>query len=576
MNHPDICLKSASLEFRIDPESSCWTLLDLSNGQRLLFSDTATLFAPFLNGAAVDMKAVRVESRGSGARVTLAGSGVSQAFVDIEMPEGEDALDFQAQFTVDSAAQLNRLDVLPPQTCINMFDVVNFRNRHQTPNTWPELLLGPGCQTDTYSTDWQFAPHPTAMLFRKNEAHLFLAALDLPKSYGLYFAAAEYKIKHCYLNYGEQPFGQDLTAGTVFKSPRMRLFLRHKTEPCRMYAEFGEMLVRAGRIPDPKKKNRQAWWLEPLYCTWIDQCFKSDARIPIELSEQAKQTSDPAGAVLTTKLVHDAVKVIQREKLPVRTILIDGGWSVSAGQWEPHPQRLPEFRKLVDELHAQGFKVVVWWNWAEVQASAQADPAHLVGGGKLNRHGCRVRDYSSPVTQEEYLKPLFRKLFSGDPDSLDLDGVKTDFLADKVHPEMPLANPDWRGEENYFFQVTKLFYAEMKRHKPDAVHIGCAGDYWLAEYIDINRTYDVASSDWREHENRGRMLMATCPGCPVAYDFHNHIENFDEWLYSARRIKASIQLGNVLFVKDDGFSVPRVADASYFTTIRKHLTSPWW
>jgi len=72
------------------------------------------------------------------------------------------------------------------------------------------------------------------------------------------------------------------------------------------------------------------------------------------------------------------------------------------------------------------------------------------------------------------------------------------------------------------------------------------------------------------------MLMATCPGCPVAYDFHNHIENFDEWLFSARRIKASIQLGNVLFVKDDGFSVPRVADASYYATIRKHLSSPWW
>ncbi len=166
-----------------------------------------------------------------------------------------------------------------------------------------------------------------------------------------------------------------------------------------------------------------------------------------------------------------------------------------------------------------GFRVVVWWNWAEIQPEASVNPDHLMSGGKRNRHGAQMRDYSNPRTQQEYLKPLFHQMFSSDPGCYDLDGVKTDFLADKVHADMPLYDESWRGEENYFVQVTRLFYEEMKRHKPDAVHIGCAGNYWLAQHTDINRTYDISSGNWFDHETRAQMLLATTPGCPVAYDF---------------------------------------------------------
>jgi len=240
--------------------------------------------------------------------------------------------------------------------------------------------------------------------------------------------------------------------------------------------------------------------------------------------------------------------------------------------WRPHPDRLPNLRGLVDELHGLGFKVMVWWNWAEIAPHADVDPRYLAGEGKwTNKHGARWRDYSDPRVREEYLKPLFRTLLSSEPGCYDLDGVKTDFLADKVHPETPLADPSWRGEETYFRKVTECFYAEMRRHKADALHLGCAGNYWLAEFNDLNRTYDVHSSNWMEHEERGRMLACTSPGTPVSYDMMTCTENTERWFESARRTGAAVEIGNVLMVRDDVFSAARPADAAYYALLRAGL-----
>jgi hypothetical protein len=119
-----------------------------------------------------------------------------------------------------------------------------------------------------------------------------------------------------------------------------------------------------------------------------------------------------------------------------------------------------------------------------------------------------------------------------------------------------------------FLKVYELFYREMKKHKPDAVHIGGAGNYWLTEYIDINRTYDVFTSNYMEHENRAKMLYATNPGCPVAYDFHNFTENLEEYLQSAQKTGCSVQIGNLLKVKKDEFSKIERPTQEYYDLLR--------
>jgi len=469
--------------------------------------------------------------------------------------------------------ELNRLSIFPNGTELNLYDVVNYRHRHYTPILWPEQLLGgKGCATDTFSGDWQFAPHPSMMMFRKEDLTLCVGAVDLPTSFGMYLRATDYRIDEMYLNYGEAGFGLTLYKGDRWAPPRFCMFLDRGRSPIETTRRYTDLLVETGRIPDPVQKIRYGWHRSPLYCTWMDQGFVAEDTPADELGEQQLTGSNPTVEACSEEFVHQILACMDAESLKFRTFLLDDGWQVTRGQWDAHPERFPNLRGLVDELHELGMKVIVWWNWAEVFDDAEIDESELAGQGWRNKHGRRVRDYSDPKTQESYLKPLFHKFFSSDPGCYDFDGFKSDFLADKVHPDMPLKDPAWRGEENYCYRLFELCYKEMKAHKPDACHVGCAGHPYLAEFIDINRTYDVATSNVMEHVNRGTMLKALTPGCPVAYDLHNYVERFAEYFELAVQNDASIQIGNILGMRQDRLSPWVPADSHFYDVLRTGLS----
>jgi len=577
MTSPFLQIQVPSLTIQTETDG-CLALVDNQTGRRILHIPSIELFCPVIDGRRCELVFSHLEVK-SAARVDVHFTGAAFEWfcLRIEGRPGDDALEISCAFKAGKEGQLNRIEFFPRDTVLDFYHVVNYRNRHGTEATSPELLpqTGEGFKTDTYSTDWQFAPHPTLLLFSKHELQLLFGAFDLPRAFGMYLEAADRKVRSWYLDYGEAPHGQRLAAGEEFISPGFLLFIRHSLTVEGILDAYARILIDAGKIADPAKKVRHAWWREPLYCTWIDQCLLGQAVVPIELKEQAEQAAaatsiSPAVAALSEAMVRRAVDVIEREHLPFRTILLDGGWSVALWDWEPALDRFPHFRELVDELHGKGFKVVVWWNWAEIGGGAEVDPAELIGDGTINRHGSRARDYSRPATQD-YVRKLFHRLFSPDLGCYDLDGVKTDFLADKVHPEMEPSDPSWRGEENYFVQVSRLFYQEMKRHKPDAVHIGCAGNFWLAEYTDINRTYDCGGTNHLQHETRGRMLRHTSPGTPVAYDFHNQVENLNRYFASAHRNAASVQIGNILLVQEDLLSPNTLPSPDYYAMLRHEL-----
>ncbi len=569
-------LETKSQNILVDAENGNLTIWDKITGQRMIIVPGFNLFQPAINGCPVDLKFKRIQENADKSGIQFSFDcqpALSDFNLEISAKQADDSIDFRCEFRSVSDCQLNDIRFFPEGTIVTAYNLVNFRNRHHTPEVWPELLTGQEIRTDTYSGDWQFAPHPTMFIFRKLKSHLFFGSLDLPKSFGMYLDMKNYKVKNWSLDYGSFPDGQMLAAGELFRSPTMRLFIRKSKTVYDVIDEFVSMLVRSGRIPDPSGKITHPWWREPLYCTWLDQVLRASCVPPEALQEQVAECMAPTRKVFDEQMVREAAGIIKREKLPFRTILLDEGWHVARGQWEAHPTRFPNLRGLVDELHAAGIKVMVWWNWAEIEKTAVVDPAHLMAGGRPNRHGCRVRDYSLTSTQEEYLKPLFHKFFSSDKGSYDLDGVKTDFLADKVHPNMSPADPSWRGEENYFYHVSRLFYKEMLKYKDDAMHMGCCGNYWLAEFMDTNRTYDVHNNNYLEHEERGRMLKHTASGTIVSYDLLITLENLEKYAASAKKNNAAIQIGNLLHVQDDKFSEIRPADEIYYRVLRKIMRS---
>lgn len=570
-------LNSGESTFGLSNARDRWTLSVRGAGAPILVTTGPALLSPVLDGVPAVLTLDAVETSGPlGLTLRFVGEAVEQFVLRIDAASGDEAIDLYSEFIPRRDGQLNRLTLFPQGTMVSAYDLVNFRNRHFTPHTWPELNLGQSFETDTYSGDWQFAPHPSLFVFRKLAVNLFAGLFEVPYgAFGMYLSVDHYRVRHWFLDYGTPPNGLALKAGETFRSPRLRLFAQTGKTVYDTLDAFSGMLIRAGQTPDPAAKQRPAWWTEPLYCTWGDQVYKSGTLPAVDLQAQSLKPEFRPGAMLNEAFVREAAAVILRERLPIRTMLIDEGWHVARGQWEPHPRRFPDLRGLVDDLHRQGFKVVVWLAWPEVFDDACVPAEFLVGGGQWrNRHGRRFTDYSSSHTHKHYVAPLMRRLFSGEPGCYDLDGFKTDFQADKIHPEMPLANPAWRGEENYLCRVTKLFHREMKGHKPDAMHVGCAGHFWLAPWMDINRTYDVHSSNYLEHERRGKMLRHTAPGCPVSYDLHGFRENLEGWFDSARHCGAAVEIGNLLYVKDDPFSEARPADASYYERLRIALAGP--
>lgn len=560
-------LQTASGNLFVSLDESGLNILRGPERELLMTSRGLGLFQPVFAGVSAPPTVRCVRSEAALAVVSYDLDGVSGLELFIEARES--AIDFWVQFVAGRDCEINALKLFPENTGLNFYDLVNFRNRHRTDRTWPELVLGHSFETTTFSDDWQFAPHPTAMLFRKSGHSLFTGFLDLQPTFGMKLKVEKNLVKNWELDYGKAPHGLKLRAGEKFRSGRLRLFTSDSVCPYEVFTSFGRMLIDEGSIPDPALKQRAGWWTEPLYCTWNDQTLLADSEAETELVHQTAGKVKDVIAKLDEAMVWRAVDVIRRESLPIRTIILDEGWNKARGDWQPHPQRFPNLRKLVDDLHRLGFKVMVWWSWAEIAPGADVPEWQLAGRGWKNRHGSYWRDYSDPRIQEEYFKPLMRTLFSSEAGCYDLDGIKTDFLADKVHPDTCLHDPAWRGEEMYFYRLTEMFYREMRRHKPDALHLGCAGHFWLAQFIDLNRTYDVHSTNWLEHEERARMLMCTSPGVPVSYDMMIFSENTDKYFASAAKLGAAVEIGNVLIQKDNIFSETRPVDEAYLDLLRE-------
>lgn len=88
------------------------------------------------------------------------------------------------------------------------------------------------------------------------------------------------------------------------------------------------------------KKRRRSFdvgFAKPLYCTW------------------AEMKTEP-----TQDKVLSYASSIERAGLPKSCIIIDDGWMRGYGDWRFDESKFPNPRRAVDELHALGFKVMLW------------------------------------------------------------------------------------------------------------------------------------------------------------------------------------------------------------------------
>ena len=172
-------------------------------------------------------------------------------------------------------------------------------------------------------------------------------------------------------------------------------------------------------LPDFQLTPENAY--QPEWCTWgYNQNFKPE--------------------YILSKL--DSLK-----SLGIKSIILDDGWSVNHGDWIPDPKKFPsgddDFKKLINTLHDNGFKVWLWWvpGYADSTSSlALGHPDWLI----KNKDGSVHRAYGlcpayAPV--QEHYKNLVRKFTA----EYKLDGFKLDFR--EINTAAPCYNPAHHHED---------------------------------------------------------------------------------------------------------------------------------
>ncbi len=286
------------------------------------------------------------------------------------------------------------------------------------------------------------------------------------------------------------------------------------------------------QYPPTGKKAIPEWWLRPIYCGWGDQVAHAMVQEGIGKERRAM-------AYCIQGLYERWISSLERAGVPVGTIIIDGGWSLT-GVWKPDPIRWPDLRKFIDRQHDAGRKVLLWlgtWLW-----DGLSEELSILGDG---------RQWTADPSNPRYLETISEwvtELLS--PDGYNADGFKIDQLSYSPNVRQPRwcprfgfaeegrsavrkvrqAGEEWGIELLYRYQ--KTIYDAAKAAKPDALITSSTVHPYFADSFDMVRLHDMGAvpNDLMEAmKARSRLAHAALPGFPIDADDWIH-QNYEMWL----------------------------------------------
>ncbi len=134
--------------------------------------------------------------------------------------------------------------------------------------------------------------------------------------------------------WSEEPFSYELRENHLYvKDPYDKVIFGRQGHSLKEVRRFvaDSFFAPSGKVPDPEL------FLNPQYNTWI------------ELTYNQNQAD-----ILT--YAHSIIK----QGFPPGVLMIDDTWQEDYGLWDFHPGRFPDPEAMMDELHALGFKVMLW------------------------------------------------------------------------------------------------------------------------------------------------------------------------------------------------------------------------
>lgn len=490
----------------------------------------------------------------------------------------KDSLIFQSNYIADTDHTLYGWELFPANTWFNLYELINFRHLGGLRDIYINIPLRTfirpsGIQwekTGTYSDDWNFSPHPSFLIFRKNTIHLSIGALDLPAGFGLQCSIKNELVSRFIHDYGEGVY--KVKTKEKIQSPRYVLNVKRFPGTAEMLndewlmemgKEFVSTIQEQGLIPAASAHRKFQWHKQTHYCTWGDQCFlaakKQSSADEAMTSQQQQQDFAAANKIvapqsaLNEEMVKNMVEVIKREKLPFKIFIIDDGWQKGLGEWVVDDAKFPDFRGLIDWLHKEGFKVALWWAPIHLDLNRKHWPGaqYLADNGHtLMTHGIPLIDFSNPLTQKEYLNPLLRRMISPEQGCYNADMIKLDFMADKVQRHIPVYNRNWCGEEKYFHELFRHVATICREYKQDFCFFTQCPHPYLAQWQELVLTGELWTSDIWAHWEKMRYIKTFSPGVEINYFSHMYRENSAEFYDMAYKEKCSVSQYGVLGYMD--------------------------
>jgi hypothetical protein len=236
---------------------------------------------------------------------------------------------------------------------------------------------------------------------------------------------------------------------------------------------YGQSLVRLRQAP-AAWAPRPSWWQEPIVDTWGAQVEDQAAR------------SSPG---FTAAWVQDFAATSQRRlSLNRMTLVIDSRWQQSIGEPEPDAVRFGGWtgmRALIDQLHSQGFHVVLWWPmW--VRGIPHVPPSR----SQLRlATSAQLIDPTAPGF-EAAMADTMQRLLGNDPGDLNADGVKLDWTYD-IRPNVQ--NPALGWGDAALYRYLEVIDGAADAARPDALVEASAAAPQFARVTDAVRLYDAWS-----------------------------------------------------------------------------------
>ena len=283
--------------------------------------------------------------------------------------------------------------------------------------------------------------------------------------------------------------GAGPASGDLVHFPRFVVtFAADPQSGLRAYHDALAALHQAGVASPPG--SRPAWWSEPLVDTW---------------GEQMAVKAQRGSPLFTTGWVRAFVADWKtRYHLQHFTLVIDSRWQERIGDGMPDPVRfggVAGMRALIDEMHAQGIHVLLWWPmWAHgiTKVPMSARDARLAPPDKMI-------DPTNPTFASQMAQTM-ADVLGGGAQQLDADGLKLDWQYDIPQT---LSDPASAYGALALYRYMYAVHSDAHALRRDAMIDASAAAPQFDAVADTIRLYDAWSA--AEWDRRAAIVAAADP-----------------------------------------------------------------